>query len=194
MLKQFLGLVAIALTLYSFYPYIRSIRSGEIKPHAFSWVIWGLSTSIVFFAQLADGGGAGAWAIGISGAITFYVALLSFTNKGDFTIKKVDWLFLILALLSLPFWFITSDPLWAVVILTTVDTLGFGPTLRNAYKNPHDEQILFYLLFTIRNAITLFALENLSLTTTLFPIVTALGCIILISAIMIRRKAVKRCS
>ena len=67
MYKELLSAAAIALTFVAFLPYIRSIKQGVTKPHVFSWVIWGSTTFIVFLAQLADKGGAGAWPIGVSG-------------------------------------------------------------------------------------------------------------------------------
>ena len=48
MVKELASGLAIALTLYAFIPYIRSIRYGEVKPHLFSWVIWGTTTFVVF--------------------------------------------------------------------------------------------------------------------------------------------------
>ena len=76
--KELLSAIAIVLTFLAFLPYIRSIFQGKTKPHVFSWVIWGSTTFIVFLAQLADKGGAGAWPIGVSGIITIYVALLAY--------------------------------------------------------------------------------------------------------------------
>ena len=54
MYKTIFSATAIALTFAAFLPYIRSIRSGKTKPHVFSWVIWGLTTFVVFLAQLAE--------------------------------------------------------------------------------------------------------------------------------------------
>jgi hypothetical protein len=89
---------------------------------------------------------------------------------------------------SLPFWYFTSDPLWAVVILTIVDVLGFGPTVRKAYAFPHSESLLFFALFTARNLIVIMALENYSVTTVLFPAVIAAACMLLITLIAYRRR------
>ena len=82
--KELLSLIAIVLTLISFFPYIRSIHKGQTKPHVITWVIWGLLTVTVFMAQLADKGGIGAWPIGISGLITIYVAVLAFIQKNRY--------------------------------------------------------------------------------------------------------------
>lgn len=188
--KEFLSAVAIALTLVAFFPYIVSIIHGTIRPHVFSWVIWGTTTFVVFLAQLEDGGGIGAWPIGVSGIITIFIALLAYIRRADISITRTDWLFLAAALSSLPFWYFTSDPLWAVVILTVVDVLGFGPTLRKAYMLPYSESLLFFGLFTTRNLIVIAALENYSVTTVLFPAVIATACMLLLVVITYRRHVV----
>ena len=188
MSKELLSAVAIALTLVAFLPYIRSILQGKTRPHVFSWVIWGSTTFVVFLAQLADRGGAGAWPIGVSGVITLCVAVLAYLKKSDTTITRVDWLFFVVAMTALPFWYVTADPLWAVVILTTVDVIGFGPTIRKAYVRPHEEQLLFYLIFVVRNVIAIAALEHYSLTTVLFPMVTAIACFAFVLMVALRRR------
>ena len=187
MYKQLLGAIAIGLTIIAYFPYIRSIIQGKTRPHVFSWVIWGTSTSIVFLAQLADKGGAGAWVIGV---ISIYVAILAYIKRSDSTITRMDWLFFILAMASLPLWYLTSDPLWAVVLLTTVDVLGFGPTFRRAYARPFDEQLMFFVIMIARNFIVVLALENYSLTTVLSPATIAAVCVIFSLMVAYRRRVV----
>jgi hypothetical protein len=186
--KEIFSAIAIAITFIAFFPYIRSILQNKTKPHVFSWVIWGSTTFIVFLAQLEDNGGVGAWPIGISGIITIYVAVLAYIKKSDSSITQMDWIFFTLAMTSLPFWYFSANPLWAVIILTTVDILGFGPTLRKAYHHPFEEQLLFFALFTLRNFLVIVALENYSLTTVLFPAVIAGACLILIFLVTYRRQ------
>lgn len=192
MIKEIFGWAAIFLTIVAFIPYIRSILSGQTKPHVFSWLIWGLATVIVFFAQVADGAGIGAWSIGVSGVITLYIAFLAYQRQSDNSITKIDWVFLILALASLPLWRLTRNPFWAVIILTTVDTLGFAPTFRKAYHKPYQEQLLLYVLMTIRNLISIVALKHYSWTTLFFPAVVSLACIAFIIMVMIRRVSFKK--
>lgn len=192
MYKELLSGFAIALTFIAFVPYIRSILQNKTKPHAFSWIIWASVTFIIFLAQLSDGGGAGAWPIGISGVITLFVAVLAYLKKTDHMIAKKDWIFFVLAMSAIPFWYVTSNPLWAVVILTVVDLLGFVPTFRKAYSYPNEEQLIFYILIASRNLIAIVALEHYSLTTLLFPAATALACVMFIQMVMYRRSIIKQ--
>jgi len=187
MYKEASGAAALVLTIGLFVPYIRSIRSGKTKPHFFTWVIWAMGTLIVFAAQLAGGGGLGAWVIGVSGCITSYVAFLAYRHRSDLSITRTDWACLIAALSALPFWFLTSDPLSAVIVLTVVDLIGFGPTIRAAYHRPHDERIWFYALGAIRNVLVIVALEHYSATTLLFPMAVGIACLLLVSFIAYRR-------
>jgi hypothetical protein len=188
MYKQLLGAIAIGLTIIAYYPYIRSVIQGKIKPHVFSWVIWGTSTCIVFLAQLADKGGAGAWVIGFSGIISIYVAFLAYIKRSDSSITRIDWMFFMLAMTALPIWYLTSDPLWAVVILTTVDVLGFAPTFRRSYICPFEEQLMFYVVMAVRNLVVVSALENYSMTTVLFPATIAAACLIFSLMVVYRRR------
>ncbi len=187
MFKEALSAAAIALTFAMFVPYILSIHAGKTRPHVFSWVIWGLGTLVVFFAQLAGEAGAGAWPIGVSGVITCYIAFLAFLKRADVLITKTDWIFFGAALSALPFWFFTSDPLWAVVTLTLVDTAGFGPTVARAYRRPHEENVAFFALSVLRNLLVILALENYSFTTVLFPAVVGVACLLFVLLLIYRR-------
>lgn len=190
MVNEVLSAAAVVLTVAIFWPYAAATRAGRITPHVFSWVIWTLVTVSVFFAQIADGGGIGAWPIGLSGVITAYVATLAWLRRADLEITRSDGAFLVGALSALPVWWVTSDPLWAVVILTVVDLSGFGPTARSAYHRPHEEQLRFFALAAVRNALVIAALEHHSVTTVLFPAAVGLGCLALVALLVVRRRRV----
>ncbi|MEQ8953235.1 MAG: hypothetical protein RL120_03815 [Gammaproteobacteria bacterium] len=186
-IKLFYAAASSLLTLVAFAPYIWTIYKGETRPHAFSWIIWGITTLIVFFAQVEAEGGIGAWPTGLSALITFYIAWLAVLKRGDTEITRSDWGFFIASLVSIPVWYLSSDPFWAVVILTAVDTLAFGPTLRKAYVYPGQENITFFSLFILRNIFGLLALEVWSITNMLFHLVMTLGCLALIVLVLWRR-------
>lgn len=181
---------AIALTIVAFIPYIASILSGSTKPHVFSWIIWGTTTMVVFFAQMHAKGGVGAWPTGVSAVLTTFIALLAFWKRADISITKLDQQFFWAAMASLPLWYVTSDPMWAVIVLTAVDLFGFAPTVRRAYHYPHQENMSFFGLFMLRNLLILLALESYSVATSLFPFSVGLTCFLLLIMIHFRRKVV----
>jgi hypothetical protein len=187
--KELLGAAATAFTFAIFVPYIRGIARGATRPHVFSWVVWALGTFIVFLAQLAGGAGVGAWPIGISSAITGWIAWLAYRRRGDVTITRSDQACFAAALVALPCWAFTDDPLWAVIILTLVDLVGFGPTLRHAWSSPHAESAGFFGLAAVRNLLVVLALERYSWTTVLFPAAVGAGCLLLAMLVVGRRRA-----
>ena len=182
------GAAALILTFVAFVPYYRGILRDEIRPHVFPWFIWAAGTVIVFAAQLSDGGGIGAWPIGVSGLLTGGVAVLALMRTGDTSIVRMDWVFLILAASALPLWFFTSTALSAVIILTVVDLLGFGTSVRKAYERPREDSATFFARGGVRNGCGLLALENLSWTTALFPAAVGLACVLFVGLIFLRRQ------
>ncbi|MFT7559185.1 MAG: hypothetical protein ACI93R_001090 [Flavobacteriales bacterium] len=133
MYREYLSVVGILLTFLAYIPYIRSIVKNKIKPHVFSWLIWGVTTLIVFLAQLSDSGGVGAWVIGVSGCLVSAIAFLAYVKKSDSSITKLDWIFLSVAIIALCAWHFSSSALVAVVILTAMNVVGFAPTIRKSY-------------------------------------------------------------
>lgn len=185
--KPVLGALAIALTFIGTVPYVYSTLRGATRPHVFSWVVWALTTTVVFFAQLQGQGGIGAWPTGVSALLTGCIAVLAWLKRGDVAISRSDGFFFAASLSSLPLWYLTADPLWAIVILTTVDVLGFAPTVRKAYHAPRSEPPVFYAIFALRNLTAILALEHHSLTTMLFPAVLGLVCLFILGLLLWRR-------
>ncbi|XDD47421.1 hypothetical protein AB3N60_04850 [Leptospira sp. WS39.C2] len=190
-IRSILSVIAIGLTFIAYIPYLKGITSGKIQPHVFSWIIWGVTTCIVFFAQLVGKGGIGAIPIAISGITTLLVALFAYQKRGEIKITKVDWFFFILALSSLPFWFYFSSPLAAVMVLSFVDILGFIPTIRKGYVLPNSEPLGFYLVFLFRNTLVIFALAEWNLTTILFPGSAGFACLIFVLLVKYRQRQIQ---
>jgi hypothetical protein len=190
--KELLAAIAVILTFVAYVPYIRSILRGATRPHVFSWIIWGVTTVFAFVGQLAGSAGIGAWPIGVSGVITLYVAYLAWQRRADVTITRLDWTFFAAAIASLPVWWLTRDPLWAIIILTVVDILGFGPTFRRAYHVPWGDSVPYYMLMAVRNWVSIGALVTYSWTTVLFPGGIALACALFVAMVLWRRSIVPK--
>jgi len=168
-LKVFFGLASVVMTFIQFGPYIRDILTRKTFPHAFSWFVWGLPCCIVFAAQLAEGGAAGAWATGFTTVACTAIFFLSL-YFGDHDIHLIDWICLILAISAILIWAITKDPLGAVILITLADVLGFVPTMRKSWHKPQEETLSSYFVAGFKWILALMAFQKLSLVLWLYPV------------------------
>jgi len=167
--KEILGVLAIVVGFIAYIPYLWLLIKRQIKPHIFSWFIWGLLTAIAFAAQIEDGAGPGAWVTGFTAMVSFIIVALSF-KYGEKDITKSDCYSFVGALAAIPLWYITKDPLWAVILVTIIDALAFYPTFRKSYYKPNEETMITYTLSGIKFIIALMALERFTVTTALYPL------------------------
>jgi hypothetical protein len=167
-LKEIIGVLAVFLTLLGYAPYIRDIFKNKTKPHVFSWLVWSILTGIIYALQLNAGAGAGSWVTLILVVIMIFIFFLSL-KRGSMDIKKIDIVFLGLALLALPLWLIAEQPVLSIILLSTVDMLGFAPTVRKSWNAPYSETLSLYTITTFRHGLSLLALEHYSIVTWLFP-------------------------
>ena len=166
--KVLLGLTAVVIGFIGYAPYIRNVLRGKTKPHAFSWLVWGLLETIAFFAQLVKGGGAGTWVTACSASITLFIAVFALRQK-DKQIRPTDWIALTGALIGITLWQLSNDPLLAVISIVVADALAFAPTFRKSFRRPNEETLTEYFLSCIKWLLSIFALGSLSFTTWLYP-------------------------
>lgn len=185
--KIWLGAIAFILTFVSYFPYYWGIYKGKTKPHGFSWFVWGTLTGIAFFAIVLSGGGAGGWEMGLNSILCFGIAAIAFWQRH---VKYVllDWMALVGALLGIVFWVITKNPFSAVIMLVVSDTIGFLPTFRKAFYFPEEENPLSFSIGVIKYIIVLFALQNFTATTFLYPAFIGFIDSVFVVLVLIRRK------
>ena len=119
----------------------------------------------------------------------FYIAILAYRKKADIRILLIDYVFFGIALLAIPLWIFTANPMWAVILITLIDVCGFIPTIRKAYYFPEQESMNFYFVFFIRCIFVILALEAYSLTTILFPLTIGLSSL-LMCFILLQRNSI----
>lgn len=166
--KNLAAIVATAASLINSAVYMRVVWQGKIKPHMFSWFVWGLLMLIGAAAQYSDGAGVGAWTTGFGGFMCLALAVQAYFY-GEKNITRSDWLSFLAALSALPVWHITSDPLGAVLIVTFIDCLGAYPTFRKSYRKPHEEAVFVFLVLTFISVMRVMAIEQYTLITTVYP-------------------------
>lgn len=185
--KLVLALIAAALAVFGNIPYLKDMFRKKVKPHLYSWLLWSIVSSVVFFGQLAKGAGVGAIPTGVSAFFTILIFLFSF-KYGFPHITKKDTFLLIFALLGLVPWFITKDPTISVVIMVSIDLIAFIPTLAKTWIYPKTEDSLLYTTNAARHGLALFSLEAYNLATMLHSIVMIIVNVSMTAMILIRRK------
>ena len=167
--KAVIGSIAAAVGILNYIPYIWSILKGKMRPHAFSWLVWGVLTGIAFAAQVTGNGGAGAWVTGTT-AIGCFVIFLLALFKGQRAFPLFDWLSLAGAFLAMAVWWLTKNPLGAVLLVSLVDFLGFLPTFRKGWEKPFEDSTLLFGVGALKFVIGIFALDTFDLITGFYPL------------------------
>jgi len=185
-----LAIIGVFPALVGYSLYFRSIFRGLTKPHAFTWITFFLLDATVFAAQVIRGGGPGAW-LTIAGALGNFAIIIFAIRWGEKHITKSDWISFTGALSGIVLWWLTNDPLVAVVIAALVNLLAVLPTLRKSFSKPFEESITIWGLDIIRFSLAVAALTSLNLTTALFPIATILTNATLVTMVLIRRCQLK---
>lgn len=188
--KQAFGLLSLVLSTVGYGGYIRSILNRRTRPHVFSWTVWAVLMGIVFLAQLSRGGAFGAWVTGYSAAACLAIAALS-VKHGEKDITPGDWLAFGGALATIPAWYLTRDPLWAVMIATAIDALAYYPTFRKSYLKPHEENYFTYVMDILKWIAALFALGAYAPVTLIYPLFLMAANGALVATILLRRRGAK---
>lgn len=189
--KDFIGALSLIVAFMSYLPYVRSMFAGKTKPHAFSWLVWGTVISITFFAQYTENAGAGSWATGLSACACLGIGIAALF-RGEKNITKSDWLVFLVTLSAIPLWIITHDPFWSVVLVTGIDAAAYFPTFRKSYAKPDEEAASKYVLTAIKYLLSLVALENYSIVTTIYPFVSFFMEISIVAMLLWRRNVLSK--
>lgn len=167
--KIILSIIAIFLTLLGHASYIRNVLRGKTTPHVYTWFIWGIITSITYGLQVSAGAGVGSWVTLTVAIICFFVFILGLKN-GKKDITKLDTIFFILSFVALFLWLIAKQPVLSVILATSIDMLGFVPTIRKSWNKPYSETLFLYGISFFRHFVSFFALQQYNIVTWLFPV------------------------
>lgn len=185
------GALSIAMMVCSRAGYFADIWRGRTRPHLFSWLIWGTISSIGFAAQVAEGAGPGSWARGFGSATCFLLVGLAFW-RGEKNIRRADWATLAVALSALPLWAAAGTPFWSVLIVCFIDTVGYLPTVRKAWRSPGSEMAPSYLFSCLGAFFSILAIKQYTPSTWLYPLVLGVSNGSMFVFLLARRRALEK--
>jgi hypothetical protein len=186
-IHTFFAIAAIAMSIGRYGTYFYTIHQGKTKPHAFSWLLWGVVTGIGTVAQFSLNAGPSAYALGFVSITCLLIALLAyFIGTKDYT--KSDWFALFACVCAIPVWQITQSPMAALAIIIVIDGLSYWPTIRKSFHHPETEPPISYLMAGTRYFLMLFAIPEPTWSNMLYPFFLMMTDWIYALFLIIRRK------
>lgn len=182
------GWLSLVLAVVAYLPYIVSVARGNTRPHVYGWGIWALVSLIAAAGQYAGNAGPGYWATVLSGLFCIAIAVMAAFQKGDKSITRHDRILFVLAVMSLSLWYITKNPLSAVILVTLIDASGYIPTMRKSWQAPRHEMPLHYIISNVKHMLAIAATVTYSITTLLYPLTLLFLNTVLIALIYYRRR------
>lgn len=190
-IKIFFSVISAIIGIGAFYSYFRDVIKRQTQPHAFTWLLWAITQGTAAAGLWIGGGGVGVITLTIS---TFLVTLIFFLSLSDGkrNIMKSDVAVLVAALAAIGVWWLLNSPIFAVMMVSVIDVLGYIPTFRKSYKNPWTETILSWGLFIAANLFSILALENYNFLTLSYLTAMASANILLFVFLIVRRRSVPK--
>lgn len=189
--KEVLGFIGVALVLVAYLPYLRDIIRKKVIPHPFSWLIWTATATAVFFIQTTNGSGPGAYPTATIALMAFSVFVLSY-RMNKVRIKPLDILCLVIASAGIVVWLFIDQPLISLILLLSVEVIGFIPTIRKAIAKPYEDSISVWAISAFRHGFGLAAITHYNLVTILNPLVWIAMCVTFCTVVLWRRRTTKK--
>ena len=184
------GYISGILSLLMVVPYIWDIFFKSTKPERASWFIWSVLMSIAFFTQMAKGAGNSLWLTAGQTLAVLIVFLLSIKyGVGGFS--KRDIRALIAAGISLIVWYVTSDALYALILVIIIDAIGVFLTAIKTYEDPKTETLAMWLISSIASLFGMLAVGSLNYTLLLYPFYLVLANFVIVMTIIISKRKSK---
>ena len=188
--KGLFTLMGAVLTLACYVPYFWGLYKKTLKPHMFSWLIWGVLMGIACAAQITAGGGNGTLIMGLSSFFSLAIAAYA-AYAGEKHITRSDYVRFVFACASIPLWLATKNPLYAVTLISLIDVAAFWPTVRKSWSKPYEESLPTFALAACQLATSILALDTINLTTALYPATLVLLNMSFCGLLVYRRRKLK---
>jgi len=171
--KLSMGYFSIAITFWAYLLYIASMfrevdaAGRRIEPHPLSWMLFGFLTGIGWLVQVAEGGQAGSWCLGVTAFFCFGIAGISWW-KHEWRFSWDEWVWVAVGVCLFLFYLLTKASTLAVTLAVLADMAGYGPTVKKGWGNPYKDNPTVFALNSAKCIPALLALSAYSWDTSLY--------------------------
>jgi hypothetical protein len=189
--KFLISIFAVGLTFVGYFSYFKDILAKKSKPHSYTWLIWALTQGTAAVALIYGGGKFGSLVL-VEGTVLVSAVFLLSLKYGTKDITTSDRIALFSALLAIVFWWQTKNPLLAVLMISTIDGLGYFPTIRKTFKDPWSEEIFFWVVMVVADLLALAANAQYNFLTSAYLGTLFVANTTVLSVCVFRRKIIRK--
>lgn len=185
-MSQAFILISSLLALISPIVYARAILKKEAQPHRTTRFVLLLITTLTTASLFAQHNTVAIYLAGVSTLQSILIFVLSI-KYGMGGWEKSDIVCLVIAILGIVMWKITSDPILALYFAILADFTGMIPALIKTYRRPETEVWTFYALDVAASVFSILAITKWTLADVSYPIYILLINIIMV-ILIVRKK------
>lgn len=167
------------LAFVSYIVYIIAILRGAAKPHRTSRFCTALITILSMASLFAQGSTVAVWlsVVFAVGSLVIFILTLWYGMGGW---AKTDIVCLLISVVGILFWRVTSNPMYGLIFFIGADLVGQIPMLIKTYWFPETEVWTFYFLDVLASFCTLAAMPSWIIREFAYPLyVVLLDCSII---------------
>lgn len=168
-IQSLLTITAGAIEVLAPLPYIVDTLRGRTRPNVVTWFTWSIINAINTAAAFTSG----SWQTGVyslCGLVATGTIVGLGLRNGLKHYTRFDAACQVAALLGIPLWLLTSRPEAAVLVILAVDFAGGLPTLRHAWRAPHEETLQTFAYSALAASLLLLGLEHITLIAVAMPL------------------------
>lgn len=133
--------------------------------------MWSITPLIATVAAITDGVGWSVLPVFMAGFGPLLIFIASFANPNSYwKLNKFDYLCGFWSILAMIFWFITKEPVIAIIFSIISDGFASFPTLVKAWKHPETETTVVYLTSLFDTLTSFSAIKTWSFSSYAFPV------------------------
>jgi len=169
-IEPYLGILASLLLVVSQVTYIIQVAIKKVTPSLFSWLGFALLIGASGISQVLESG----WEWSVAGVLfsafgCFLVCIVALIQR-NFSLVKIDWLYLSLGVACIAIYLISSDALLTTIFGVVADLVLAIPMILKTIKNRSSENYLPWVFSGLSWVITIFLCVGKPIVFWLFPI------------------------